>query len=258
MRNSLLGLISFIISYPFVLGSRNATPLFPSPKQSPNDNDSSGSSSPISPQYGDERRVVPKTEADGDQGDRTPGTPPPRSRTPTPPRPQPLTHRYESHAGPPQQRRSHSPPTHLHQQPVHSQHPHPPKQQQQPNVRLPDMSLPPPVFPAPSVATILPHAFPVTLPATVPTHHTPSFPPAPAPGPYPGVPLTQPPRWDTLRDSEGYVKDPLAAFEAAMMKKDRRYKRSRSRSPPPPYNYPRRYSPPHRQFRYLTFHNINL
>ena len=90
----------------------------------------------------------------------------------------------------------------------------------------------------------------VTLPATVPTHHPSSFPPGPAPGPYPGVPLTQPmPRWDPLRDSEGYVKDPLAAFEAAMMKKDhRRYKRSRSRSPPPAH-YPRRYSPLQRVYR---------
>ncbi len=138
--------------------------------------------------------------------------------------------------------RSRSPQHHAHSHQQPQQQPLPPQQQvnilppQVPSlqagaVRLPDMSLPPPLFPPPI-------HFPVTLPATVPTHHAPAFPPAA--GPYP-LPMIQQPRWDPMRDSEGFVKDPLAAFEAMMKQKDRRHKRSRSRSPPP--HYQRRYSP---------------
>jgi hypothetical protein len=57
-----------------------------------------------------------------------------------------------------------------------------------------------------------------------------------------------------LLDSDGYVKDPLAAFEAAMMKKDRRMKRSRSRSPPPPH-FQRRYSP-QRIYRFVRLTSV--
>lgn len=133
-------------------------------------------------------------------------------------------------------------------------------------MRLPDTSLPPPGFQIghPLGVPVLQHRFPVTLPSTVPTHHPPPFSVVP-----PGIPISygvpQMAPIDLLRvriagtfenfrtaftnfnvslqDKDGFVTDPLAAFNAAMLRKDRRHRRN-SRSPP---RYKRKFTPPRRR-----------